>query len=316
MKNLVKNRIKYFNRYFPKLENQDKQLLGRVNSLREKGYLVLDQYITGDDLEALQILYKNKLEIELKFEMPCLSQSSIDEIKHKELIDNYFCYKPSDLVDHNLTFDRSNFSNYEDCLDKFKPSTLKTYLTDIQEFYKVWLDEDLLRIIETYMGVRPHLVEAYLRRNFPAKYKVMNHFWHRDTNHPDFLLKVFIFLSDCDISNGPHEYISQSLQDDRLRGKRYFSETEVDSVYPIDSPQRIKSVVKAGTVVIEDTRGLHRATIPKEGYRDLGFAVFLPLSVFSRTLIPLYKIDQKIYHNLSKIQKSYIPNQNISKSIF
>jgi hypothetical protein len=175
------------------------------------------------------------------------------------------------------------------------------------------LNEEILKIIDTYMGLRPHLVEAYLRRNFPAKYKVMNHFWHRDTNHPEFLLKAFIFLSDCKITNGPHEYVSGSIQDRRLDGKPYFLDKEVDSLYPDDSSNRIKSVVKAGTVILEDTRGLHRATIPKEGFRDLGFAIFMPLSKFSKTFEPLYKIHESAYSKLTEYQKSFIPKQNILK---
>jgi len=162
------------------------------------------------------------------------------------------------------------------------------------------------------MGLRPYLIEAYLRRNFPAKYKVMNHFWHRDTNHPIFLLKAFIFLSDCKITTGPHEYISGSINDLRISGKTYYTEEEISNVYPKDSKNRILSIVKAGTIIIEDTRGLHKATIPQEGFRDLGFAVFFPLSFLPKKIKPYYNINTNDYQKLSNRQKSYIPSNNIN----
>ena len=37
---------------------------------------------------------------------------------------------------------------------------------------------------------------------------------------------------------------------------------------------RMVSKVKAGTIIIEDTRGLHKAGIPKKAYRDLGSRYF------------------------------------------
>lgn len=309
----LKNKIKYFDRYPFGLRNKmDSFTDSKVKDLKQKGYIILDEFISPNDLIQFQKEYREKLEKNLKFETPCLAQTLIDPVQHEAQIKNYFKYKPTELVNFGLTFDSSNLSSYEDTLVQFKPSTLKTYLTDIPSFYSLWLDERLLNIIEGYMGIRPHLVEAYLRRNFPAKYKVMNHFWHRDTNHPDFLLKAFIFFSDCKITNGPHEYISGSISDLTVSGKPYYTDEEVDSVYPPNSKNRIQSVVKAGTVILEDTRGLHRATIPEEGFRDLGFAVFLPLSKFSNPLAPMYSIPKDYFESLSARQKSYIPKQNIN----
>lgn len=309
----IKYTLKHFDRFRLNLAFSDQAIKQKVLFLREKGYLILENFINGDELHSIQKKYQEALEIKKKFETPCLSQSLIDEKQHQHLIENYFRFNPSDLIKYGVTFEYSDFSNYQECLDKFQPSTLKTYLTEIQDFYDLWLNEDLLMIIESYMGLRPHLVEAYLRRNFPAKYKVMNHFWHRDTNHPEFLLKAFIFLSDCKVNNGPHEYVSGSIKDRRLDGKPYFSDIEVDSLYPDDSSCRIKSLVKAGTVILEDTRGLHRATIPIEGFRDLGFAIFMPLSKFSRNKSPLYFIDESFFLKLSNYQKSFVPKENIRK---
>jgi hypothetical protein len=311
MKKSITTLLKYSNRLIIRKVNQNDLVKKRVQGLKKQGYVILDNFYSGKELDNLQKIYQDRLEKQTLFETPCLSQSLINPESHKELINNYFKYNPSELSKHGITFDRSDFMSYQEVIEKFKPSTLKTYLDDIPEFFPYWLNESLLDIIESYMGLRPHLMEAYLRRNFPAKYRVMNHFWHRDRNDPYYLLKAFIFLTDCKLTTGPHEYVSQSVQDLRLSDKPYFSDEEVDALYPPDSSRRIRSIVKAGTVILEDTRGLHRATIPHDGYRDLGFAVFVPKSLLIGNFEPLYKIDKSIYKILTKRQRSYIPKECI-----
>lgn len=259
----------------------------------------------------MQSIYANTLEQKCEFELPCLAQSKIEKKKHAELIDNYFLGNIEDYTEQGITFGRNDFDSYEAAVSKFKPSTLKVYLTSMPQFFPMWLNEEILEIIESYLGFKPYLFEAYLRRNFHADYKVMNHFWHRDINHRDYIVKVFFFFSDCELENGPHEYISGTIADQRLSGKMYYSDDEVDELYPESSTHRVRSIVKAGTVVIEDTRGLHRAVVPKQGHRDLGFAVFLPKSIFSKKSAPCYNIGSEAFRGLSKKQRSYVPRNSI-----
>lgn len=111
-----------------------------------------------------------------------------------------------------------------------------------------------------------------MRRNFLVPYSTMNHYWHRDLNSPFHLLKAFFFLSDCGVDNGPHEFITGTHRKlDVLNGQRYFSDAQVGALYPPGHPARVLSVVRAGTVVIENTRGVHRANLPTAGHRDLWF---------------------------------------------
>ena len=162
--------------------------------------------------------------------------------------------------------------------------------------------------VSNYMGFYPHLTEAYIRRNFPCTYRVMNHNWHRDTNHDTHLLKAFIFFTDCDIDTGAHHYIAGSVNDVRFHDKPYYTDNEINSVWPTGSDDHMVSNVKAGTIIIEDTRGLHKAGIPKKAYRDLGFAVFLPPNMLRKTK-PFYHIKKSAFDNLSQEQKLFIPHQ-------
>jgi hypothetical protein len=311
--NKFKKYLKYFDRIVtPGITN--KVQLGRIESLKENGFVILENFIKPDALDEMRGVYQSTLERNCKFELPCLAQTKIDENRHSDIIDQYFRFHPQELSRRGLTFDREDVSDYESVLSEYKPSSLKTSLTDLPQFIGTWLDRELLEIIEGYLGLKPYLVEAYVKRNFPAKHKVMNHFWHRDTNNPDYVVKAFIFLSDCTLTTGPHEYIARSIEDQTLSGKPYFTDKEVDSFYPQDSPERIKSVVKAGTVIVEDTRGLHRAVNPEEGFRDLGFAIFVPVTKFSqfkamvrRKVKHYYEIPNEEYEALTERQRSYIP---------
>ena len=104
--------------------------------------------------------------------------------------------------------------------------------------------------------------------------------------------KAFIFFTDCDSDTGAHHYISGSVNDERFRDKTYYTEEDISEIWPQDSNQRMVSNVKAGTIIIEDTRGLHKAGIPKRDYRDLGFAVFLPPNIFRRSAPFIILINQ------------------------
>ncbi|MCE2517065.1 MAG: hypothetical protein J4F41_04365 [Alphaproteobacteria bacterium] len=160
------------------------------------------------------------------------------------------------------------------------------------------------------MGFVPNLTEAYIRRNFPSSFRVMNFNWHRDTNHDKYLVKAFIFFTDCDIDTGAHHYIAGSINDPRFRDKAYFSDDEINSAWPIGSDDHMISTVPAGTIIIEDTRGLHKAGIPKRGYRDLGFAIFTPPNSFVKSK-PYFQIHHSTYKSLSKNQQAFITKQNL-----
>jgi hypothetical protein len=277
-----------------------------VEALGQDGCAVIDGYIPRERLEAMQSDLDQALH-ELQFEMPCLAQSRVDPQRHAELLRNFMYGTPKQLAEWGVTFDRTEAQGYDQVVGDFNPSTLTLYMLErSQAFRDTWLDPFLLEIVAQHMGIVPKLSEAYVRRNFPAPHRTMNHYWHRDLNAPLHLLKIFFFLSDCGLDDGPHEFVRGSHENlDVLNGQRYFTDEEVDGAYPVGGPERFVSVVKAGTVVIEDTRGLHRAMLPKVGFRDLGYAVFVPLR-------PLYhhqnyRFPLDAYERLTPFQRAFIP---------
>jgi hypothetical protein len=277
-----------------------------INAIETDGCVIFDSYIPEEKLKTMQ-LELNQALINLQFNTPCLAQNKIDPNIHEDLINNHMLATPQQLEEQGVTFDKSQAINYKQVLTDFHPSTLTVPMLEMSTTYQqIWTDPFILGIIAAYLGIVPKLTEAYVRRNFPANYRSMNHYWHRDINHNFHLLKMFVFLSDCTIETGPHEFIKGSHTNLKiLNGQRYYQDAQINKIYPPSHENRVLSTVKAGTVIIENTQGLHRATIPKTAYRDLGFGVFMPIPPLYRH--KNYHFPKDAYQALSAFQKAFIP---------
>ncbi|MDA8675800.1 phytanoyl-CoA dioxygenase [Alphaproteobacteria bacterium] len=281
-----------------------------VIQLKNRGFVMLDHMVGNSQLAKIKASINNKIEKDFELQFPCLSQSKIDFQRDKDLIEKNFLASNIQLSKRGLTFDRKDIKSYPQMLNDFRPPTLTLPMPSELDYYQFWLDPIVISIVSAYIGFNPHMTEAYVRRNFPSDFKVMNFNWHRDTNHHKYLVKAFIFFTDCDIQRGAHHYIAGSIQDPRFRDKTYFSDDEVHAVWPFGSKDHMISKVPAGTIIIEDTRGLHKAGIPQKDYRDLGYAIFTPPNFFRRSK-PLYHIAQSTFDRLSDEQKDFIPYANI-----
>lgn len=281
-----------------------------VEELRDQGTVMLEGYLAPKTLVAMQAEFERALR-ERRFETPCLAQSRLDPARHSALIENFLYGSPQELREAGAAFERDEAHSLEQVVRDFNPSTLTVYMLELSETYRqVWLDPYLLAIAAQYLGMVPKLAEAYVRRNFPSPYRTMNHYWHRDLNDRHQLLKAFVFLSDCSLATGPHEFIRGSHADyRRLNGKRYFTDAEVDSEHPDGSATRLVSEVRAGTVILEDTRGLHRARMPLKGHRDLGYMVFMPMP--DDTSVHCYDFPRADYDRLSPLQRAFVPACNL-----
>jgi hypothetical protein len=290
------------NALVPPLDEQQRR---HLDTLRRDGTLILPGYLGAATLRALQAETQRSLEA-LQFETPCLAQSRVDPARHRDLIDNYLYGSPEQFQARGVAFDRGEVRSLEQVEREFQPSTLTVYpLAGSAAFRGVLLDPYLLAIICHYLGLVPKLLEAYVRRNYPGPFRTMNHFWHRDLNDSLQLVKMFVFLSDTTVDNGPHEFVRGSHQDYTLNGKRYYEDVDIDRVYPAQSPARLVSEVAAGTVILEDTRGLHRARMPDSGVRDLGYGVYFPVADGNEPCC--YGMPREAADKLSSLQRAFIP---------
>jgi hypothetical protein len=315
MKNSIKKATEYIS-LIGRHSNVKKKVGIETNkacqNLRTKGFHVFDHLVGTKEFQELKVKVDIAIERDFNLEFPCLAHSKIDIKRDADLIKSNFFATNEALAERDLTFGLNDIKSYTQMLSEFQPSTLTMPMPADVSFYNLWLDPIIMSTVEAHMGFTPHMIEAYLRRNFPCTHAIMNHNWHRDTNHDEYLLKGFIFFTDCEIDTGAHHYISGSVNDPRFRDKTYYTDEEIEAVWPKDSKDYMTSKVPAGTIIIEDTRGLHKAGIPTRGLRDLGYAVFIPPNFFRRNK-KYYDLPRAIFDKLNKKQKKFIPRPHIVK---
>jgi hypothetical protein len=84
-------------------------------------------------------------------------------------------------------------------------------------------------------------------------------------------LKIFIYLTDVTSAQGPHCFVAGSHRAGGIpasmlsKGYARLSEVEVADFYPPES--RVEFIAPAGTIIIEDTRGLHKGKVVESGDR-------------------------------------------------
>ena len=189
-----------------------------------------------------------------------------DELSTKQYLD-----KSSGLV-------RSGFNN----LIRPRGGSTK-WIADMQDIadcpnvLALSAQKPILNLVRSYLDVEPILMQTNCWWSTPAG-KVHNdpdasaQLFHQDNEFLSFV-KVFIYLNDVSLDNGPHRLVSgshldyQNLFPDRKDPSDRLSEDRI--VERVD-PRRIKSIVgKAGTVIAVDTTAIHAGSPVKSGYRAM-----------------------------------------------
>lgn len=116
-------------------------------------------------------------------------------------------------------------------------------------------------------------------------------------------LKFFIYLSDVNTKNGPHTFIKKSHKNNgipwELRSKGYsrLNDHELENHY--SKGQFIEFAEKKGTLLIEDTRGLHKGKPLSKGDR-----LILQLEYTNSAFIKKKNIKLKKKTSLNLIKKT------------
>jgi hypothetical protein len=161
--------------------------------------------------------------------------------------------------------------------------------TAMGEDWMIQLPDAMGRVPDAVELLRPDVVatlEAYYRSYFKifcveiyrlvptAREPQLSSLWHID-NYPPGLLKVFVYLTDCDRKTGALRLNSRPRSRrlirsgffDRHRAGPFREALERDAV-PVEGP--------AGTVIIWDQNLVHRACAPEVGLRDAVSIKLLP----------------------------------------
>lgn len=234
----------------PTISEMDGEVYAALNALRNYGYYVFKIRLSQDTLCQIQsIIRKNSLRPELANQAKASAEIDRDDaIRHSDRLRFYY----SDTSVHSVS---RKLGNYESTLGVIA----RQYLGSTRVFSRCsgWLSVGRSR-----QKARDLSDAAQM---FHFDYDAFN------------FLKVFVYLSDVDNTNGMHEYISSShkgfpLKEDILKSMPpYFriSKEQLLSIYK-DNSLVVGHCGLAGTIIIEDTSGFHRgAPLLSDATRDI-----------------------------------------------
>lgn len=187
-----------------------------------------------------------------------------------------------------------------------KATMYKFKETDLVENKRVLdflFDINFLRIAQQYLGSQPinDLLVMWWSSPFSSQASSeAAQLFHYDMDRLKFI-KVFLYLTDVGLENGPHVYVEGSHKEKpaHLYENRRFKDEEVEQFY---GKGKIKEIGgKKGTLFIADTSGIHKGKNPEKGTR-LIFQMEYTNSLFGQQFNRIPGLGS----HLSKAQKNFM----------
>jgi hypothetical protein len=203
-----------------------------LKSLKENGYHVFDHRLSTEICNKLRNFALNH---------PCLSRSDLSDA-------NLICY---DVYQR----DHPHSVRYDfDAQDLLQNRDIQHLLSDIS----------LVAVAQDYLGSRPYI--DVLSMWWHTAYSdepdaAAAQYYHFDMDRPKWI-KFFIYLTDVGVDNGPHTFVKGShktggiTQDLLKKGYQRLTDEEISNCYGKD--KIIEFAAPMGTIIAEDTRGLHK----------------------------------------------------------
>ena len=184
-------------------------------------------------------------------------------------------------------------------------------LLNSEDIQGLLADETLLTFAHHYLKKTPKadVLSMWWHTNFKLEPdSEAAQFYHFDMDRIKWL-KIFIYLTDVGPNDGPHAFISGSHKSGGIptqfldRGYVRLSDNDVQSYY--GKSQEVIFTAPRGSVIIEDTRGLHKGTEIKAGGKS---RLLLQLQ-FSNSLFGAQKPTAKLTKITNTTLKSAIANK-------
>lgn len=128
-------------------------------------------------------------------------------------------------------------------------------------------------VAQDYLGARPviDVLDMWWNTDYLDKPdKVAAQYYHFDMDRPKWL-KFFIYLTNVTADSGPHTFIKGSQQTNGIPStmlkKGYARLTDEEVISNYGTQNIVEFVAPRGTIIAEDTRGLHKGKHVKQGDR-------------------------------------------------
>jgi ectoine hydroxylase-related dioxygenase (phytanoyl-CoA dioxygenase family) len=175
-------------------------------------------------------------------------------------------------------------------------------LLNNEDVQRVLADLSFASIAQEYLKAIPivDVVSMWWHTNFSDKPDGESaQFFHFDMDRPKWL-KFFIYLTDVTTENGPHFYVAGSHKTNGIpaellnKGYARLKDEEINAYY--SASDIIEFVAPRGTILAEDTRGLHKGKHVISGDR-LMFQIQFSNSLFGANY-PSAKITENMVKEL------------------
>ncbi|MFL2667957.1 MAG: phytanoyl-CoA dioxygenase family protein [Alphaproteobacteria bacterium] len=224
---------------------------------------------------------------------------------------------------------RENFEDIDDCVahhvwapDKQQMKVSRSlnntqgafhgnHVVNNQTLMNVFLNENVLDLLEGYLGAPARLFHLNTMCSFASKKLGGAQQYHRDNSHPAFCV-LFAYLNEVGLKNGPQE-IYKSTHNIESFSKVYsdldsnlFFDLENDS-YGFDdllesnlNKNKVVITGASGTCFLSDPRGIHRGVPVEAGRRWLAWARYALIP--DDRAIPKFEVDPEYMRGLSHRQ--------------
>ena len=204
-----------------------------------------------------------------------LNDDITDKILYESLkLGNFDIKKLSPLIDKkNLAIkEKENLNAYIDRLNLYGISRL-TKTIDLNNenlsVNKIIFSEEVLSIATSYLNTKELSINATffisnsLKTSEEEKYKNAQYF-HWDNDFTKFF-KLYIYLNDVTLQNGPHIFIPKTHKLKKKENKlcRLFSDENINRNYQ----EKKIFLGKKGSMFFVDSYGIHKGETPQENYR-------------------------------------------------
>ena len=241
-----------------------------INILTKKRIAKIINYNDEDYSEILKNINENGLFIKENF----LNHYEIEEIK-KILINYEFSLRQMDGEVKKKTTEPKKY--------KFNPENPKAVMYSVDPNFlinqkiiqEILLKNEIYDIGRKYFGAEPIFdhVSLSISTNFNKEPDgEAAQLYHFDLDKPKWL-KFLTYVNDVGITNGPHCFIKKTHKSNAipfsLRSRGYVRLDDENEKIKKLIKNEIKITGKAGTSIIEDTKGLHKGLMVETGYRIL-----------------------------------------------
>jgi len=210
------------------LSDADIEAIG--SSIRERGYHVFEQRLSDEICDKLLEMATTKPcvqrfkdgEAHVDVELPCYPRKNPEGVR----------YDFVDLIDEPLV-------------------------------QGLMADRSIIAVAQSYLQSRPiiDIVAMWWNAVSAQPDKQAAQFWHFDMDRIKWL-KFFVYLTDVGPDNGPHSFVEGSHRTGgiaaKLLEKGYVRLTEEEVAQEYPARKFIEFTGRRGTIIAEDTRGLHK----------------------------------------------------------